>query len=198
MTDESVDPRFDAAFQRGFEGRVEARPEQLNAFARPDAAQPDAPRRARRAAPVVADGAAAERALGPVIPAPIAPRVLEPRVEEPQAVEDAPGAEEPERPERSAGALVPLRSNPWFLALLGCGAVLSIVGYALLYWALATPLASFTGSDDSTNAYVLHQMAFYISVPLLAGLPTAVLLALALLAARWSRGTRAAREGAAR
>jgi hypothetical protein len=195
VAEKDVDPRFDPAFQRGFEGRVDARPEQQNVFARPDE-----PRRARRAAPVVGDAATIERALGAVVPAPVPPRVVEPRVvearvperraedprilesREPQAVEDEPGQE---APEPVPGALVPLRSNPWFLGMLGLGAALSIAGYALLYWALATPLASFTGSADSTNAYVLHQMAFYISVPLLAGLPIAALLALALLAARW-------------
>lgn len=173
MTEKPVDPRFDPAFQRGFAGAVDARTEQENAFARPDGS-----RRARRAAPAAPeDRARIERALGAVMPQPV----------EPVAVEDVVPTEqvEPERVPPESVELPPLRSNPWFLGLFGLGAVLSIAGYALLYWALATPLASFTGSDSATNAYVLHQMAFYISVPLLGGLPAAGLIALGLLAARW-------------
>ncbi|NQX11821.1 hypothetical protein HQQ80_09315 [Microbacteriaceae bacterium VKM Ac-2855] len=181
-----MDPRFDPAYQRGFAGGTESLTDDERAFARPDSAAPDS-RRARRAAPstpelrraVAEDEVRFERARALPIATPPQPASL---VQTPLLPAEV--AAPPAAAIVSADA-PPLRSNPWFFGLLGAGLLGTVVGFVALYWALATPLSAFAGSDTSTNAYVLHQMVFYLAVPLLGCLPTALLIALALFAARW-------------
>lgn len=196
-----VDPRFDPAFQRGFRGdvdvpdrsvtrrarriaeplRTEAGTAARDVFGREaiDREVPgrevqgrEVPRREVAGREVPGRDALGRDASGREAFGRDAPALDRPA---PDPTEDpAPAALRPEAP--------PLRGNPFFIAMLALGAAGSVLGYVALYWALATPMA---GTDTSMNSYVLHQMVFYVSVPLLAALPTAALIALGLAAARW-------------
>lgn len=172
------DPRYDPAFQRGFAGGVDRLRGDDRAFARPQSDRADAP------------GATApsRRSLRPPRTPPVSAPPAETRPELPDAgaTEEEPAA----APVRAEEPLAPLRTNPWFWALLAAGFVGSLIGVGMLAGAVSAPPTSYGNGSTPETAWVLRQLVYYASVPLMGCLPVALLLALALAAQRWRRPAR--------
>lgn len=178
----TVDPRYDAAFQRGFAGGVDRVRGDERAFARPGTG----PGRASPTVvglPQIAAVADTRRSRRVAAPAPetIRPVALPSGPETPW---EAPVAEEP-RP-APAPRETPFLRNPWLLGLLLAGLVGSALGLLVLYTGYSSPPASYYGDSDTPSpAWIQRQILYYASIPLLGSLPFSLLLAIAVGALQW-------------
>ncbi|QHC67570.1 hypothetical protein GSU68_13995 [Rathayibacter sp. VKM Ac-2759] len=184
-----MDPRYDAAFQRGFAGGVDRVRGDERAFARPGTG-PSRPAASVAGLPqiaAVADTRRSRRESGPVrLPASgDLPATLPSGPEtpwEPGVTEAAP------RPAAAAPAPreAPLLRNPWLLALLLAGLAGSALGLFVLYTGYSSPPASYYGDSDTPSpAWIQRQILYYASIPLLGCLPGSLLLAIAVGALKW-------------
>ncbi|ROQ15856.1 hypothetical protein EDF54_0723 [Rathayibacter sp. PhB93] len=187
---ERVDPRYDAAFQRGFAGGVDRVRGDERAFARPGTAPEGI---ARRRPPALADIAttadsrrsrrAAESGAPISAPARLPSDAAPAR--EPFA-DPAPEEAAVRRVEVAVEPSAPLWRNPWLLALLLAGLAGSVLGVALLYSGYSSPPASYYGDSDTPSPeWIQRQITYYASIPLLGSLPFALLLAMGVAALRW-------------
>ncbi|NRG40382.1 hypothetical protein HRK28_05560 [Rathayibacter sp. VKM Ac-2835] len=187
---ERVDPRYDAAFQRGFAGGVDRVRGDERAFARPGMAPEGIARRRPPAlAEVATDSRRSRRAAES--PAPAGPPVRLPSdADAAPIVQPFADAAREEAPARRVDAAVepsaPLWRNPWLLALLLAGLAGSVLGVALLYSGYSSPPASYYGDSDTPSPeWIQRQITYYASIPLLGSLPFALLLAMGVAALRW-------------
>ncbi|MWV57449.1 hypothetical protein [Rathayibacter sp. VKM Ac-2754] len=187
-----MDPRYDAAFQRGFAGGVDRVRGDERAFARPGTGPT---RTAQTVAGLPPIGAAARtrRELRATPPAPSrAPLRLPPADEQPAlpTTPEAPwesSAEDETRPgPPEASRRTSFLRNPWLLALLLAGLAGSALGLFVLYTGYSSPPASYYGDSDTPSpAWIQRQILYYASIPLLGCLPFSLLLAIAVGAVQW-------------
>ncbi|MDY0913381.1 hypothetical protein [Rathayibacter festucae] len=187
---ERVDPRYDAAFQRGFAGGVDRVRGDERAFARPGTAPEGIARRRPPALAEVATAADSRRSRRAAeVVAPAARSALPSDADfDATTAAEPPSREEAlaRRVEAAVEPSAPLWRNPWLLALLLAGLAGSVLGVALLYSGYSSPPASYYGDSDTPSPeWIQRQITYYASIPLLGSLPFALLLAMGVAALRW-------------
>ena len=169
MADEGYDPRFDPAFQRGFEGETAFPPRQVPANAPSSQSAIPAP----------------DRIVAP-IPAELRPRVhgdrpTRPADDEYRSTAQRAALEYEPHVEVAVAPLVPLRSNPFLIAVLVIA--IALIGAGVLIGS-RIDLWYDDVSADAPGFGLLNMLQFGAPLAIILGLAT-VIAVLVILALRW-------------
>lgn len=175
MTDKdgaAVDPRYDPAFQRGFQGEVATGPHGQSTLRRTAAVNPPS----TRPGPQRAES---------FVPAPFAQPAV-PQSPDP-APEPAASAGQPAPVSQPAGGARELTRNPFVIALAVLGALLIVGGAVWAYEGFATIVKN-GGTRNEVEFWAAQTMSFGAPLAIVLGLAIAATL-LALLGRAWHRGS---------
>ncbi len=177
MTDQdgaAVDPRYDPAFQRGFEGEVATGPRGQSTLRRTAAVNPAPARPAPQRAEVFSPA--------PIEPLPFTPP---PALSSEGDAAPAPQADAAPVPQAMVGPRE-LARNPFVIALAALGAVLIVAGAIWAYEGFATIIKN-GGTRNEVEFWAAQTMSFGAPLAIVAGIAVAGVL-LVLFGRSWQRG----------